>query len=90
MAYPGCDQQKLQNLLLNNKMTDQVVVFRAETLQLWQESYPTIKRMVETNWPIPELHQRYEKFISDFREFFYLVENEENWIQYKPFRFVSC
>lgn len=77
MAYPGCDQQKLQNLLLNNKMTDQVVVFRAETLQLWQESYPTIKRMVETNWPIPELHQRYEKFISDFREFFYLVENEE-------------
>jgi len=77
MAYPGCDQQKLQNLLLNHQMTDQVVVFRAETLELWQESYPTIKRMVTVNWPIQELHQRYEKFISDFREFFYFVEQEE-------------
>ncbi len=38
MAYPGCDHQKLQNLLLNLKMTDQVVVFTAETLQLWQQS----------------------------------------------------
>lgn len=77
MAYPGCDQQKLQHLLLNHNMTEQVVVFRAETLDLWQESYPTIKRMVITNWPIEELHQRYEKFISTFREFFYLVENED-------------
>ena len=78
MAYPGCDQQKLQNLLLSHQMTDQVVVFRAETLQLWQESYPTIKRMVAVNWPIQELHQRYEKFIGDFREFFYFIENEED------------
>src|SRR5690606_18079189 len=77
MAYPGCDQQKLQNLLLSHQMTDQVVVFRAETLELWQESYPTIKRMVVVNWPIQELHQRYEKFISDFREFFYFVEQDE-------------
>ena len=77
MAYPGCDQQKLQNLLLNLKMTDQVVVFKAETLQLWQESYPTVKRMVATNWPVQELHQRYEKFIADFREFFHLVEQED-------------
>ena len=77
MAYPGCDHQKLQNLLLNLKMTDQVVVFKAETLQLWQESYPTVKRMVATNWPVQELHQRYEKFIADFREFFHLVEQED-------------
>ena len=52
MAYPGCDHLKLQNLLLNLKMTDQVVIFKAETLQLWQESYPTVKRMVETNWSV--------------------------------------
>ena len=77
MAYPGCDHQKLQNLLLNLKMTDQVVVFKAETLQLWQESYPTVKRMVATNWPVQELHQRYEKFIADFREFFHMVEQED-------------
>ena len=77
MAYPGCDQQKLQNLLFNHQMTDQVVVFRAETLELWQESYPTIKRMIAVNWPIQELHQRYEKFISDFRDFFNFVEQEE-------------
>ena len=37
MAYPGCDHLKLQNLLLNLSMTDQVVLFKAETLQLWQE-----------------------------------------------------
>ncbi|WP_374572355.1 PaaX family transcriptional regulator C-terminal domain-containing protein [Acinetobacter sp.] len=76
MGYPGCDHLKLQNLLLNLKMTDQVVIFKAEALQLWQESYPTVKRMVESNWPVAELHQRYEKFIGDFREFFNLVENE--------------
>jgi phenylacetic acid degradation operon negative regulatory protein len=33
--------------------------------------------MVEINWPVQELHQRYEKFISDFREFFNLVDSEE-------------
>jgi phenylacetic acid degradation operon negative regulatory protein len=77
MAYPGCDHHKLQNLLLNLKMTEQVVVFKAEALLLWQESYPTVKRMVETNWPVQELHQRYEKLIGVFREFFHLVENEE-------------
>lgn len=77
MAYPGCDHLKLQNLLLNLKMTDQVVIFKAEALQLWQESYPTVKRMVETNWPIQELHLRYEKFIRDFREFLHLVEYED-------------
>lgn len=78
MAYPGCNHLKLQNLLLNLRMTDQVVIFKAETLQLWQESYPTVKRMVETNWPILELHQRYDKFIRDFREFMNLVENTED------------
>lgn len=77
MAYPSCDHQKLQNLLLNLKMTEQVVLFKAETLLLWQESYPTVKRMVEINWPVQELHQRYEKFIGVFREFFHLVENED-------------
>lgn len=77
MAYPGCDHLKLQNLLLSLKMTDQVVIFKAEALQIWQESYPTVKRMVEINWPVQELHQRYEKFISDFREFFNLVESED-------------
>ncbi|MDO4578605.1 MAG: phenylacetic acid degradation operon negative regulatory protein PaaX [Acinetobacter sp.] len=77
MAYPGCDHLKLQNLLLNLQMTDQVVIFKAETLQLWQESYPTIKRMVATNWPVPELHQRYEKFMGDFREFLNLVDAED-------------
>ena len=78
MGYPGCDHLKLQNLLLNLKMTDQVVIFKAETLQLWQESYPTIKRMVEINWPVQELHQRYEKFIGDFREIFNLVESQDD------------
>ncbi|WP_326519100.1 phenylacetic acid degradation operon negative regulatory protein PaaX [Acinetobacter sp. CAAS 2-6] len=78
MAYPGCDHLKLQNLLLNLKMTDQVVLFKAETLQLWQESHPTVKRMVEVNWPVQELHARYEKFIRDFREIFNLVEHDED------------
>ena len=77
MAYPGCDHLKLQNLLFSLKMTDQVVIFKAEALQLWQESYPTVKRMVEVNWPVQELHLRYEKFISDFREFFNLMDSEE-------------
>jgi phenylacetic acid degradation operon negative regulatory protein len=75
MAYPGCDHLKLQSLLLNLKMSDQVVLFKAEALELWQESYPTVKRMVETNWPLQELHQRYEKFIGDFREVLNLIES---------------
>ncbi len=75
MAYPGCDHLKLQSLLLNLKRSDQVVLFKAEALELWQESYPTVKRMVETNWPLQELHQRYEKFIGDFREVLNLIES---------------
>mgnify|MGYP001235154778 FL=1 len=78
MAYPGCDHLKLQNLLLNLKMTDQVVIFKAETLQLWQESYPTVKRMVATNWPVNELHTRYDRFIKDFRDFMNIVENADD------------
>lgn len=75
MAYPGCDHLKLQNLLLNLNMIDEVVIFKAEALQLWQTSYSTVKRMVESNWPISELHVRYEKFIKDFREFLNIVES---------------
>lgn len=86
MAYPGCDHLKLQNLLLNLNMTDQVVIFKAETLQLWQESYPTVKRMVSINWPVEELHQRYEKFIADFREFLNLVENSDELDVIQAFR----
>ena len=88
MAYPGCDHLKLQSLLLNLKMSDQVVLFKAEALELWQESYPTVKRMVETNWPVQELHQRYEKFIGDFREVLNLIESIDDWTQYKPSRSV--
>jgi phenylacetic acid degradation operon negative regulatory protein len=77
MAYPGCDHLKLQNLLLNLSMTDQVVLFKAETLALWQESYPTVKRMVSINWPVDSLQQRYQKFIHDFRHFFSYLEGED-------------
>jgi len=77
MAYPSCDQQQLQNLLFNLKMTEQVVVFRAEALPLWQESHPTLKRMVEVNWPIEQLHQRYDKFINDFRNILSLIEGDD-------------
>lgn len=77
MAYPGCDHLKLQNLLLSLSMTDQVVLFKAETLALWQESYPTVKRMVAINWPVLDLQQRYEKFIQDFRGFFNHVEQQD-------------
>ncbi|WP_139851163.1 phenylacetic acid degradation operon negative regulatory protein PaaX [Acinetobacter pullicarnis] len=77
MAYPGCDQVKLQNLLFNLQMTDQVVIFKAETLQFWQDSYATIQRMVEINWPIQDLHARYETFIGDFREILNLIEADE-------------
>ena len=58
-------------------MTEQVVVFRAEALHLWQESYPTLKRMIEVNWPIEQLHQRYDKFINDFRNVLSLIEDGE-------------
>lgn len=77
MAYPSCDELQLQNLLFNLNMTEQVVVFRAEALHLWQESYPTLKRMVEVNWPIEQLHQRYDKFINDFRNVLSLIEDGE-------------
>lgn len=78
MAYPGCDSSKLQNLLFNLQMTDQVVIFKAETLQFWQDSYATIQRMVEINWPIQALHARYETFIRDFREILNQIEGDES------------
>ncbi len=76
MAYPGCDQQKLQSLIRNLNMSEQVVLFKAETLDLWNESFPTVKRMVATNWPVLELKEKYEKFTQDFREIYLLLENE--------------
>ncbi|WP_121973123.1 phenylacetic acid degradation operon negative regulatory protein PaaX [Acinetobacter stercoris] len=76
MAYPGCDHAKLQQLIVNLNMTDQLVLFKAETLDLWKDSNATTKRMVETNWPIQDLMQRYEKFIGDFREIFLILESD--------------
>ena len=34
MAYPGCNRIELQRLLVDLNMSEQVVVFKAETLQL--------------------------------------------------------
>lgn len=33
--------------------------------------------MVENNWPIAQLHERYDKFINDFRDFLNMVEDGE-------------
>lgn len=34
MAYPGCDEFEVHNLLYNLNMTEQVVVFRAEVMTM--------------------------------------------------------
>ncbi|MDV7435304.1 phenylacetic acid degradation operon negative regulatory protein PaaX [Acinetobacter baumannii] len=68
MAYPGCNRIELQRLLVDLNMSEQVVVFKAETLQLFNNSVDTIGRMLRTNWPIDELRQRYLQFLDIFRE----------------------
>ncbi|OTT97232.1 phenylacetic acid degradation operon negative regulatory protein PaaX [Acinetobacter baumannii] len=79
MAYPGCNRIKLQRLLVDLNMSEQVVVFKAETLQLFNNSVDTIGRMLRTNWPIDELRQRYLQFLDIFREIGVLLmqENEQ-------------
>ncbi|WP_153562800.1 phenylacetic acid degradation operon negative regulatory protein PaaX [Acinetobacter baumannii] len=79
MAYPGCNRIELQRLLVDLNMSEQVVVFKAETLQLFNNSVDTIGRMLRTNWPIDELRQRYLQFLDIFREIGVLVmqENEQ-------------
>lgn len=67
MAYPGCNRIELQRLLVDLNMSEQVVVFKAETLQLFNNSVDTIGRMLRTNWPIDELRQRYLQFLDIFR-----------------------
>jgi len=59
MAYPGCNRIELQRLLVDLNMSEQVVVFKAETLQLFNNSVDTIGRMLRTNWTIDELRQSY-------------------------------
>ncbi|MCZ3127828.1 phenylacetic acid degradation operon negative regulatory protein PaaX [Acinetobacter baumannii] len=79
MAYPGCNHIELQRLLVDLNMSEQVVVFKAETLQLFNNSVDTIGRMLRTNWPIDELRQRYLQFLDIFREIGVLLmqENEQ-------------
>ena len=79
MAYPGCNRIELQRLLVDLNMSEQVVVFKAETLQLFNNSVDTIGRMLRTNWPIDELRQRYLQFLDIFREIGVLLmqENEK-------------
>ncbi|KQG33246.1 phenylacetic acid degradation operon negative regulatory protein PaaX [Acinetobacter baumannii] len=79
MAYPGCNRIELQRLLVDLNMSEQVVVFKAETLQLFNNSLDTIGRMLRTNWPIDELRQRYLQFLDIFREIGVLLmqENEQ-------------
>lgn len=80
MAYPSNARTELalQNLLVKLEMTSQVVVFKAHAMQIWQESYPTLKAMVEANWPIRQLHIQYEKFIEEFRGILNLIESDDN------------
>lgn len=79
MAYPGCNRIELQRLLVDLNMSEQVVVLKAETLQLFNNSVDTIGRMLRTNWPIDELRQRYLQFLDIFREIGVLLmqENEQ-------------
>ncbi len=79
MAYPGCNRIELQRLLVDLNMSEQVVVFKAETLQLFNNSVDTIGRMLRTNWYIDELRQRYLQFLDIFREIGVLLmqENEQ-------------
>lgn len=79
MAYPGCNRIELQRLLVDLNMSEQVVVFKAETLQLFNNSVDTIGRMLRTNWPIDKLRQRYLQFLDIFREIGVLLmqENEQ-------------
>ncbi|MCT9560704.1 phenylacetic acid degradation operon negative regulatory protein PaaX [Acinetobacter baumannii] len=79
MAYPGCNRIELQRLLVDLNMSEQVVVFKAETLQLFNNSVDTIGRMLRTNWPIDELRQKYLQFLDIFREIGVLLmqENEQ-------------
>ena len=79
MAYPGSNRLQLQKLLVDLNMSEQVVVFKAETLQLFNNSTETIGRMLETNWPIDELRQRYLQFLDMFREIgVILMQDDEN------------
>ncbi|ENK3588214.1 phenylacetic acid degradation operon negative regulatory protein PaaX [Acinetobacter baumannii] len=81
MAYPGCNRIELQRLLVDLNMSEQVVVFKAETLQLFNNSVDTIGRMLRTNWPIDELRQRYLQFLDIFREIGVLLMQENEHLE---------
>lgn len=81
MAYPGCNRIELQRLLVDLNMSEQVVVFKAETLQLFNNSVDTIGRMLRTNWPIDELRQRYLQFLDIFREIGVLLMQENQQLE---------
>ncbi|MCH7313210.1 phenylacetic acid degradation operon negative regulatory protein PaaX [Acinetobacter sp. ANC 3882] len=81
MAYPGSNRLQLQKLLVDLNMSEQVVVFKAETLQLFNNSTETISRMLETNWPIDELRQRYLQFLDMFREIGAILMQDDESIE---------
>ena len=77
MAYPGSNRLELQKLLIDLNMSEQVVVFKAETLQLFNNSTETIGRMLQVNWPIDELRQKYLQFLDIFREIGVLLMQDD-------------
>ncbi|PSJ45666.1 phenylacetic acid degradation operon negative regulatory protein PaaX [Zobellella endophytica] len=75
MAYPGLDQGKLRQLLLDLDMAEQVVVFRARTPDLSLGVAPPLPRMVSVNWPLEDISQRYHEFLTLYRPLLPLLED---------------
>lgn len=74
MAYPGLDQHKLRQLLRELEMADQVIVFQATTPDLELGIPQPLPRMVGVKWPLAELSQRYESYLTLYRPLVALIE----------------
>lgn len=80
MAYPGCNRIELQKLLLEQQMTDQVVVFKSETLDLFNNSKETINTMIYANWPLEQIKIKYLEFLDIFREVGNILMNDKEQV----------
>jgi len=66
-AHPSPDRRSLDEMLIENKLMSDVVVFKAKSEDVYSKN--TLKTLISEKWRITELEKMYQSFLGMFREF---------------------
>ncbi|MGY0314454.1 phenylacetic acid degradation operon negative regulatory protein PaaX (plasmid) [Alteromonas macleodii] len=66
-AHPSPDRRSLDEMLIENKLMADVVVFKAQSDDVYSKK--NLKRLITEKWEIDVLEQMYQNFLDSFRDF---------------------